>query len=132
LVKGNNLFIIGRDKERLSEVTKKIRSLGGFAQYYVCDVQNENDVEMVFQDVVSKFNGLDVLFTNAGIGFFGKLEDITIEQFDCQFNTNVRGVFLFLKKFIPLFKSQNRGQIVVTSSNLGLKTSGEASIYSAT
>jgi NADP-dependent 3-hydroxy acid dehydrogenase YdfG len=72
------------------------------------------------------------LFTNAGVGYFGYLEDMTTEQFDIQFNTNVRGVFLFLRKALPGMKNRNTGQIIVTSSNLGLETSGRASIYSAT
>jgi NADP-dependent 3-hydroxy acid dehydrogenase YdfG len=69
---------------------------------------------------------------NAGVGHFGNLEDLSIQQYDDQFNTNVRGVFLWLRKVLPEMKSKNSGQIIVTSSNLGLKTSARASIYAAT
>ncbi len=44
----------------------------------------------------------------------------------------MRGVFLWLRKVLPEMKQRNSGQIIVTSSNLGLKTSARASIYSAT
>ncbi|GAI64934.1 unnamed protein product, partial [marine sediment metagenome] len=66
------------------------------------------------------------------VGYFGNLEDLTIEQYDEQFNTNVKGVFLWMNKTLPLLKAQNKGQIIVTSSNLGLKTAAKCSLYAAT
>jgi hypothetical protein len=66
------------------------------------------------------------------VGYFDNLEDMTIEQYDAQFNTNVRGVFLWLRKVLPIMREQNSGQIIVTSSTLGLETSPRASIYSGT
>jgi len=81
---------------------------------------------------MEKLGTVDVMFANAGVGHFGNLENMTIEQYDVQFNTNVRGVFLWLRKVLPIMKKQNSGQIIATSSNLGLETSPGASIYSAT
>ena len=60
------------------------------------------------------------------------LEDLTIEQYDESFNVNVRGVFLWLNKTLPMLKSQNKGHLIVTSSNLGLKTGARCSLYAAT
>jgi hypothetical protein len=57
---------------------------------------------------------------------------MSVSQFDEQFNTNVRGVFMWMRKVLPGMKSRNTGQILVTSSNLGLKTSAKTSVYSGT
>jgi len=98
----------------------------------VGDVSCEEDVVRIFKKVKVKLGGVDVVFANAGVGYFGNLEDLTIAQYDEQFNTNVRGVFLWLNKTLPLLKSQIKGQIIVTSSNLGLKTGARCSLYAAT
>lgn len=46
-------------------------------------------------------------------------------------NTNVKGVYLWIKAVLPLMKKQNRGQIIIIGSNLGVETRGKASIYCA-
>jgi NADP-dependent 3-hydroxy acid dehydrogenase YdfG len=128
----HTFYLTARRGEKLNIVAKKIETLGGKAYYGDGDVGNECDVDRLFNDAIEKLGTIDVMFANAGVGYFGNLEDMTIEQYDIQFNTNVRGVFLWLRKVLPIMKKQNRGQIIVTSSNLGLETSPRASIYSGT
>ena len=129
---GHSIFLIGRNKDRMKEVVDEVKNLGGTAYYGIGDVSNEDDVDAHFQDAIAKLGYIDVIVANAGVGYFGNLEDLTIEQYDAQFNTNVRGVFLWLRKVLPGMKERNSGQVIVTSSNLGLKTSARASIYAAT
>jgi 3-oxoacyl-[acyl-carrier protein] reductase len=129
---GHRFYLTGRNEERLKKVCDTLKSLGCEAHYGVGDVGNEKDVEQLFEDVKIRLGGVDVVFANAGVGYFGNLEDLTIKQYDEQFNTNVRGVFLWLNKTIPLLKAQNKGQVIVTSSNLGLKTGARCSLYAAT
>ncbi len=129
---GHSFILIGRNGERLQEVQKEVASLGGMAILGLGDVANEEDVDNLYSKIKQHYGKVDVLVANAGVGHFGNLEDLSIQQFDEQFNTNVRGVFLWLRKVLPEMKQRNSGQIIVTSSNLGLKTSARASIYSAT
>ena len=129
---GHRFYLTGRNEEKLQQTCKKLNEIGCEAYYGVGDVGNESDVENHFQDATNKLGGVDVLFANAGVGYFGNLEDLTIDQYDAQFNTNVRGVFLWINKVLPLLKGQNSGYVIVTSSNLGLKTSARSSLYAAT
>ena len=129
---GHSFYLTGRNEEKLLQICNKLKALGCEAYYGVGDVGVEEDVEKHFQDVKEKLGGVDVLFANAGVGYFGNLEDLTIEQYDAQFNTNVRGVFLWINKVLPLLKGQNKGNIIVTSSNLGLKTGARCSLYAGT
>ena len=128
----HRFYLTGRNADRLQQVAEKINALGSEAHIGVGDVGDEYDVEQLFDDVINTMGGVDVLVANAGVGFFGLLEELTIEQYDIQFRTNVRGVFLWLRKVLPGMKRQNRGQIIVTSSNLGLKTTSRGSVYAAT
>ena len=129
---GHSFYLTGRNEVRLKTVCKKVRDLGGTASIGVGDVSDEKTVEEMFSAVESSMGGVDVLVANAGVGHFGNLEDMTVDQFDEQFDTNVRGVFLWMRKVLPGMRSRNSGQIIVTSSNLGLHTSARTSIYSGT
>ncbi|MFX0063369.1 MAG: SDR family oxidoreductase [Candidatus Hermodarchaeota archaeon] len=128
----HQFYLIGRNKERLQKVTEKVSQLGGKAYFGVGDVGDDNDTDRLFEDVINALGGVDVIVANAGIGHFGLLEELTVRQYDDQFNTNVRGVFLWLRKVLPFMKKQNRGQIIVMSSNLGLNVNARTSLYAAT
>ena len=129
---GHKLYLIGRNQQKLLKVKEQIEKVGSEVYVGIGDVGDENDGKRLLNDIINELGGVDVLVANAGVGYFGNLEDLTLAQFDEQFNTNVRGVFIWLKQVLPLMKKKNKGQIIVTSSNLGLKTSSRASIYSAT
>ncbi|MHA2426270.1 MAG: SDR family oxidoreductase [Candidatus Thorarchaeota archaeon] len=129
---GHTFYLTGRNEERLKTVCTKVKDLGGKVFISVGDVSDEHSVDNQFAEAEAMMGGVDVLVANAGVGYFGNLEDMTISQYDEQFNTNVRGVFLWMKKALPGMKERNSGQIIVTSSNLGLKTAARTSIYSGT
>jgi short-subunit dehydrogenase len=128
----HSFVLLGRNKERLESVQREVEALGGKAVVDIGDVSEEATVDRIYSKIQQDIGSVDVLVANAGVGHFGNLEDLSIQQYDDQFNTNVRGVFLWLRKVLPEMKSKNSGQIIVTSSNLGLKTSARASIYAAT
>ena len=129
---GHRFYLTGRNEGRLKKVCDTLETWGCEAYFGTGDVGNEENVDSLLSDVKSKLVGIDVIFANAGVGYFGNLEDLTIEQYDKQFNTNVRGVFLWLNKTLPLLKGQNSGQVIVTSSDMGLKTGARCSLYAAT
>jgi 3-oxoacyl-[acyl-carrier protein] reductase len=129
---GNSFFLIGRNTERLENVQREVEALGGKAFIGIGDVSEESTVDTMYTKIQQDIGPVDVIIANAGVGHFGNLEDLSVQQYDEQFNINVRGVFLWLRKVLPEMKSRNSGQIIVTSSNLGLKTKARASIYAAT
>ena len=128
----HSFYLTGRNEQRLIKICEKLKSMGCNAFYGVGEVSDEQAVETMLAEIKDKLGGVDVVFANAGVGYFGNLEDLTIDQYDEQFNTNVRGVFLWLNKTLPILKAQDKGQVIVTSSNLGLKTGARCSLYAAT
>jgi NAD(P)-dependent dehydrogenase (short-subunit alcohol dehydrogenase family) len=79
-----------------------------------CDVRDEQNVSRAVRLVLDKFDRLDVLVNNAGVFAGARLEDITLEQWDDVFATNVRGPFLVAKHCIPALRKAG-GRII----NLG-------------
>ncbi len=128
---GHEVFITSRNRSKLDHALVKLKSHGS-AHGFAADVQDSHQVKSAFEKAVEVLGRIDLAVLNAGIGFFGNIESFTEEEYDLQFDTNVKGVFLWLQHLVPLMKTQGKGQIVVTSSNLGLETTARGSIYCAT
>jgi NADP-dependent 3-hydroxy acid dehydrogenase YdfG len=129
---GSWVFLIGRSGEKLEKVCAEVERRGGKAFYSAGDIGDEATVDRMFVEAIKHLEWIDLAFLNAGVGYFGNLESLTVKQYDEQFKTNVRGVFLWLRKILPHMRGRNAGQIIATSSNLGIETSPRAGVYSAT
>ena len=73
---------------------------------------------------------IDILFANAGLWEFVRLEEITEAHFDKLFNVNVKGLLFTVQKALPLF--QDGGSIILMASIGGSKGVEGLSVYHAT
>lgn len=85
-----------------------------------CDVRSETRIEKAVASVLSKFGGIDVLINSAGVFQTAAFEEITIEQWDNVFATNVRGPFLVSRSCLPALRKA-RGRIIHLGSLGGIK-----------
>jgi NADP-dependent 3-hydroxy acid dehydrogenase YdfG len=69
---------------------------------------------------------------NAGLGYFGFLEDISYEQWDELFDTNVKGLFHCTKMALPQMKKQQYGHIINIASTAALEGMPQVSAYCGT
>ena len=128
---GHIVYLTGRSEDKLKSIQNEINRKAGECYYYVADVRDFKIAQSVIKDAIEKMGGLDVFVANSGVGKFGNIETMSEEDYDDQFDTNVKGVFNYLGSIVEYMKNKKHGQIIVTSSDLGLKTSGRASIYAA-
>ena len=97
------------------------------------DVSKAKQVEAAFDKTMQLLGGqVHVLINNAGLGFFSKLEETSLENWHLMFDTNVHGIFYCTRKVIPVMKAQKRGHIINLASIAGLSGIEEASGYCAT
>jgi NADP-dependent 3-hydroxy acid dehydrogenase YdfG len=128
----NQIYITGRNIERLNQTAVKINESGARGYFREADVISSDKAAEVVNDAVSKMGGLDVVVANSGVGRFKNVEDLSDEDIEIQFQTNVYGVFNYLRPALRYMKSKDSGQIIVTSSNLGFKVTSRGSVYCAT
>jgi NAD(P)-dependent dehydrogenase (short-subunit alcohol dehydrogenase family) len=93
------------------ETLAQIEAKGARGLAVAGDVREEQSVLGAVNAVLKEFGGLDVLVNNAGTFAASPFEEITLEQWDDVFATNVRGPFLMSKHCIPALR-RSQGRII--------------------
>ncbi|MFC4562173.1 SDR family NAD(P)-dependent oxidoreductase [Nocardiopsis mangrovi] len=123
------------DADGAEETARQVQSAGGAAAVLRLDI---GDVSS-FTAFVAELSGLlerrgdvsrlDIVVNNAGVGVFGPLEAVTLDDFDTVFDTNVRGTFFLIQSLLPILAQG--ASIINVSSSLSRHTSPATSVYSA-
>lgn len=101
-----------------AEIAQVAAELGAGARGVACDVKDPAAVQAEVDAHVQAFGGLDVLFVNAGVGHFGNIADLSIQEWQDVIDTNLSGAFYTVKAAIPAL-SQRGGYIFTLSSLAG-------------
>lgn len=99
---------------------KTANSLGDDVLFIKHDVSKEADWNHVIQEVINKWNRIDVLVNNAGITYNKTIDQISLEDYMKIVNINQVSVFLGIKTVSKIMKSQKQGSIINISSINGL------------
>jgi len=83
------------------------------------DVDKEESIVSAIKKVVAKSEKIDVLVNNAGYGQFGCTEDVTVDDFRKQFETNFFSVVKIIQEVVPIMRKQKSGNIINISSVAG-------------
>lgn len=128
---GVNIGITGRNEENLKTTVDELTKLGVKATYAVFNVDNEVEVQAGVAKLASDLGGVDILINNAGIGNFGKINEMTSETWEQVMKTNLFGVYYTAKAVYPFLKENGQGDIVNVASTAGLKGGAGMSAYAA-
>lgn len=101
-------------------VEAEIKAAGGEAVFVRLDVTHEADWQHAVATAVERFGKLDILVNNAGISGRGRVEAVTLEEWNRVMDVNSTGVFLGTKTAIPAMRQAGGGSIINISSQLGL------------
>ena len=125
---------VGITSRHLKEAEKAAEELSSKGKGEVigleADVRSLESQQNAVKKVISKWGQLDILVANAGIGHYGSIEDLTVEQWQQTIDTNLSGVFYSLKATIPAIK-ETKGYILTISSLAGTNFFAGGSAYNA-
>lgn len=121
---GATVTITGKRKDALELASKEIG-----VKAILANQSNLQDIDNLVTEVKNSYGKVDVLFLNAGVAFFTPIEFTSEEQFDTMVNTNFKGSFFTLQKFIPIL-NDGASVVFLTSGNTALNMPN-SSVYSA-
>ena len=125
--KGANVVITGRNKKTLEAAATATG-----AKAVVFDISDLDSIKDKAAECITALGGkIDVLLNNAGIGDFPILGEITPENFNKVFNTNVFGLALLTAYLVMAMKAAQAGTIINIGSTAAQKGFGRGTVYSA-
>jgi NAD(P)-dependent dehydrogenase (short-subunit alcohol dehydrogenase family) len=144
---GARVSILDCNRERIERVVPRLTNLGGDVRGAVVDVTEREQLDAAFDEAVSLYGRLDVVFANAGVdagpGFVDLADrksrpaQYAIENYeDARWNSAIRAnldsVFFAIKASARHMKPRNAGRIIVTTSTAAIRTApGVGAAYMA-
>jgi NAD(P)-dependent dehydrogenase (short-subunit alcohol dehydrogenase family) len=85
------------------------------------NVTDDKSVKDAIRQITDESSRIDVLVNNAGYGVMGAVEDLSLDEFKSQFETNFFGVIRVTKEVIPIMRNQGNGGNIINVSSVGGK-----------
>ena len=102
------------------QVQSEIRTAGGKADIFCCDVSDYNSVKAMTGDIIQHYGRLDILVNNAGIVKDGLLMRMKEMDFDKVIDINLKGTFNCIQNVSRQMLKQRYGRIINMSSVVGI------------
>lgn len=115
---GATVAVTDLDDKAAKDVAEEIRSTGGRAKGFACNVTKEEDLEEVVRNTVQEFGTLDILVNNAG-GGGPKPFDMPMSEMRRAFELNLFSVFRLCQLVVPHMEAAGEGVILNISSMAG-------------
>jgi len=128
---GARLALVARDRGQLEQAAAALRARGAEAEPYAADVRDEVQVAAIAEAVAARFGAVHILVNSAGVNLRKKLTEFTLEEWRRVLDTNLTGVFLMCRAFLPLMKGRGYGRILNLTSMMSHIALAERTAYCA-
>jgi short-subunit dehydrogenase len=125
---GARLALLARNEEKLKESESAVKKIHPEVIAVPFDVMKGEKATGVMNLLQQRFGGIDILINNAGIGLYGTLEKMNMDDFDRMVKTNVHGLLQMTKAALPFLK-RSQGMVVNISSALSKRALPFLSAY---
>jgi NAD(P)-dependent dehydrogenase (short-subunit alcohol dehydrogenase family) len=129
--RGYRVFAAGRSPEKRAQLDARARQQKTPLESLEMDVCDDGSVQSAVASVYQKSGAIDVLINNAGFVQVGAVEDLSMEDWRRQFETNFFGVIRVMQAVIPRMRERRSGRILMMSSISGFLTPPTQGAYSA-
>jgi NAD(P)-dependent dehydrogenase (short-subunit alcohol dehydrogenase family) len=129
--RGYRVFAAGRSAERRAQLDAVAKERKLPLETLEMDVCDDGSVQEAVASVFQKAGAIDVLINNAGLVYVGAVEDLRLEDWRRQFETNFFGVIRVTQAVLPKMRERRKGRILMMSSVSGFVTPPTQGAYSA-
>ena len=135
---GAAVVLASRRMELLKDLRARIEADGGDAHVVELDVTDHDSIKSAVAHAETEVGSIDILINNSGVSTTQRIQDVTEDDFDFTFNTNVRGAFFVAQEVGKRMLARARGaapgtytggRIVNIASMAGLRVLPQISVY---
>lgn len=118
--------------EELAETVRAVEATGRKVLAREVDIRDLGALQKVVADGIEQFGRLDIIIANAGVLSWGRIHEMSEEQWDTVIDINLNGSWRTIRAAVPaMIEAGNGGSIVIVSSSAGLKATPGNGHYSA-
>jgi len=129
--RGYRVFAAGRSADKRAQLDALAKEKHLPLETMQMDVCDDASVQTAIASIYQKAGALDVLINNAGFVQVGAVEDLRLEDWRRQFETNFFGVIRVTQAVLPRMRERRKGRILMMSSVSGFVTPPTQGAYSA-
>lgn len=123
------LSLVARSTQELETVKAAVEQAGSECLVFAGNVADETFVTTIINTTTEAFGGVDFMINNAGFGIFKRATDISLQEWESTYDTNVKGTFLFSKAVLPAMKATQSGHIINVASDVAKRVFDGGSLY---
>jgi len=116
--------------KKAQDVVEGINQKGGKAIAIQADLRKVADVETLFTKTIEAFGKVDILINNAGVSIYKAIHEVTEEDFDNQFDLNVKGTYFACQQAMK--HMEEKGRIINFSTSVVGQMFPTYSVYAGT
>lgn len=117
---GYTVIATMRDTSKAGALEARAKESGVKLDVHALEVQDDASVEECVQYVLKTYGHIDLLVNNAGAGYFGTMEQTTMQELRRTLEVNFFGVWRVTQAVFPLMRAAHAGRIVTVTSVGGL------------
>jgi SDR family mycofactocin-dependent oxidoreductase len=118
--------------EELADTVRAVEATGRKVLAREVDIRDLAALQQVVADGVEQFGRLDILVANAGVLSWGRLWEMSEQQWDTVIDVNLNGTWRTVRAVVPaMIEAGNGGSVIIVSSSAGLKATPGNGHYSA-
>ncbi|KWX25744.1 NAD-dependent oxidoreductase [Mycolicibacterium wolinskyi] len=118
--------------QELAETVSAVEATGRKVLAREVDIRDLAAQQQVVADGIEQFGRLDIVVANAGVLSWGRLFEMSPEQFDTVIDVNLNGTWRTIRAAVPaMIEAGNGGSIIIVSSSAGLKATPGNGHYAA-
>ncbi|MFN9726090.1 SDR family oxidoreductase [Acidovorax sp.] len=135
---GAGVVLASRRVEKLKELRARIEGEGGDAHVVELDVTDHDSIKSAVAHAETEMGSIDILVNNSGVSTTQRLQDVTSDDYDFVFDTNVKGAFFVAQEVGKRMLARSKGaapgsftggRIINIASMAGLKVLPQIGVY---